>query len=264
MDLACTAVGVDAPTLKRWLALGKAAYRECEEEDPHCRFFEAFVKALEYADQAVEADRQRPVQPEPQPPPRSRAEPRRTQGDRVSEAPSLVGLVVEEAPIEIVIGSRPPWVYETDLDSPPVRSSEPPRPTGTEETPSEGTPSFPTDAEDAESRQDPTLGEVVEAIAFLSITLIVLAAIVALILVIVPIALAILVLIGSIGLTLGVAYRWRAGLIALRGGTTGGLPISGPAIRIRFGWGPRTIGMFSPNRTAGSVALSGRLRPQRE
>ncbi len=264
MDLACTAVGVDAPTLKRWLALGEAAYRECEEEDPHCRFFEAFIKALEYADQAVEANRRKPSQPEPELPPRPRAEPRRTEDDRVSEAPPLAWMVVEEAPIEIVIGSRPTWVYETPPDSTPVRSAEPARPTEPLETPSEETPSSQADIEDGEPRRDPTLGEVVEALVFLAITLIVLATIVAMILAVVPVALAGFTWIASLRLALGLAYRWRAGILILQGETTIGLPIRAPITWTAFEWRPRFARLASMDRTSGSVSLAGRLRPQRE
>ncbi len=264
MDLACTEVGVDAPTLKRWLALGEAAYLECEVEDPHCRFFEAFVKALEYADQAVEADRQRPVQPEPQPPPRSRAEPRRTQGDRVSEAPSLVGLVVEEAPIEIVIGSRPPWIYETAPEPPPVRSPEPPRPTGPEEPPSESTPTSPDVVVDQKTHRDPTFEQVAEALGVLIAGLVVLIAILVLVLAVFPIALACFTLIRALRLAIGLAYSWRAGLIAMLGGTTGGFAIPGPVTWTACARRTLLIGTVSMDRTSGSVALADRLRPQRE
>ncbi len=264
MDVACTAVGVDAPTLKRWLALGEAAYRECEEEDPHCRFFEAFTKALEDADQDVEADRRRKAQTDPKPPPRPRAEPRPTQGARASEAPSLVWLVVEEAPIEIVIGSRPPWVYETQPAPKPVRVPEPPRSPRPEDVSSEPTPSEPFEVEPTEPHRDPPIGENLAVIAVGLVTLATLVVVVLAVLAMIPIVLAVFAAIGVFREALGLTYRWRAGLIALRGGTTGSLPIPG-----RLSWNPdrrrlSPLGTISMDRTSGSVALSGRLRPQRE
>ncbi len=264
MDVACTAVGVDAPTLKRWLALGEAAYRECEEEDPHCRFFEAFVKALDDADQAVEAKRRGPTQSEPGPPPRPRSEPSRTRRERSSEMPPLVWLVVEEAPIEIVIGSRPPWVYETAPTSPPVRSPDSTQLIQPDVAPSEQARSDPADAPGSDPRRDPTVGEVVEALGVLAIALVVLIAIVLLTLAVIPVALTGFALIGSIRLALGIADRWRAGLIALRGGSSVGLPIPAPVSRNARGHGLRPVEVVPLGRTSGSIALAGRSRPQRE
>ncbi len=264
MDLACTDVGVDAPTLKRWLALGEAAYKECEEEDPHCRFFEAFIKALEYADQAAEAARQRPAEPEPEPSPRPRTEPRRTLGNRSSEPLPIAWVVVEEAPIEIVIGSRPPWVYETTPTPTPVRPPEPPQPVWVEDAPSEDMPTTPAEVDEAALRRDPTLEQVAEAVGVIVGVLVVLIAIVVLALVVFPIMLASFALIGAFRLALALAYRWRAGVLALRGGELEGLPIPSPVARNALGRRLRPLVEASFDRTSGSVALAGRLRPQRE
>ncbi len=126
VDRACVRSGVDAPTLRRWLALGEVAFLECEKADPHGRFFAAFIKALECADQASEADDSGgdadPIAdaPRPKPPSESRGSERRTRPEPPSEMPCLVWEVVEEAPIEIRIGSRPAWVYETSPSRPPT------------------------------------------------------------------------------------------------------------------------------------------------
>ncbi len=263
MDLACTAVGVDASTLKRWLALGEAAYRESEEEDPHCRFFEAFVKALEYADSRRDNEPQ-PSEPKPEPPPKPRSEPRRTRSARSSEAPPLVWLVVEEAPIEIVIGSRPPWVYETPSAPDPVPATETPRPSQLEDASFEDAPAMPAEPEESDPRRDAPIGEDLAVIAIGLATLVVLIAAVLLTLAAIPVAMAGFVVIGTVRLTIGSLYRWRAGLIALRSGGTGVLAIPGRATRFTSRERRRPAMVVSGDRTDGSVALAGRLRPQQE
>ncbi len=263
IDLACTAVGVDAPTLKRWLALGEAAYLEYEEEDPHCRFFEAFVKALEYADSHLEDDPQ-PIEPKLIPPSQPQVGSKPTESNRASESSPLPWLVIEEAPIEIVLGSRPAWVYETDPKATSVQAPEPLRPTQFDPGSSEETlevPTSPAEVDETEPRHEPTLGE---AVGVLLVALIVLILALMLALAVIPVALAGFALIGAIRLVTGLAFRWRAGLIALGAGSIEGLPLSGSVIWTACGKRPQTLGMVSVDRTAGSVSLSGRLRPQRE
>ncbi len=271
MDRVCTVVGVDAPTLKRWLALGEAAYRESEEEDPHCWFFKAFVKALEHAERAAEADNPRLDEPEYEPPRRPRREPRRAGGHRSSDHPPLAWLVVEEAPIAIVIGSRPPWVYETPPTSRPGPAPQPTRPTeGGEITISEPESMVPVDEEAVVPRRDPTreeLGAILGVLAVGLALLVVVVLLILLVLAMIPVALAGMVLIGTLRLAWGVACRWRAGLIALRGGAFEGLAMPGRVVLSpRSKWPGRRHprGRIDPDRTAGSVAWSDRLPPQRE
>ncbi len=264
IDSACNAVGVDAPTLKNWLTRGEEAYLECEREDPRCRFFEAFGMALESANQANETDRRKPTEPEHQPPLRPQAELRRPQGDRSSNSPPLVWLVVEEAPIEIVIGSRPPWVYETPPERPPTQAPEQPQPSEGNDAPISHTPPEPAWIEPEANRRDLSFRKDLAVIAVGLVFLGILAVTALLILSTIPIILVGAATIRLTCSTLSLAYRWRTGLIALRGGGHPGLALASSVSQLTSGRSPRFLGEISLDRTPGSVAWSDRLRPQRE
>ncbi len=264
IDLACTTVGVDALTLKRWLALGEAASRQGEEEDPHCRFFEAVSKALGYADQARDLKDRATNESGLQAPGQPRDEPRRAGRNQTPDHPPLAWLVVEEAPIEIVIGSRPPWVYETPPAPDPGQTTEAFRTTLPEDVPFEDAPTTPVEPDEAEPRCDEPIGEDLAVIAVGLVFLAILAVAVLLILLMIPVVLAGFTAIGAIRTAVGLAYRWRAGLITLSGGGSQGLAIPGPIGRPTWRSSLRLPKVDCLDRTAGSVAWADRSPPQRE
>ncbi len=262
MDLACIAVGVNAPTLKHWLALGEAAYLESEEEDLHCRFFEAVIKALEYADQARDLNDRATNEPEPQALPRPRSEQRRAGRNRPADHPPLVWLVVEEAPIEIVIGSRPPWVYETPRQTRTDREPEPPRSVRGDGESSQDTLPEPVEIKEIARHRDSTIGLDLAVIAVGLAILAIQVVVVLLVLLMIPVVSAGYALMGAIRGMVRLAYRWRAGLIALRGR---GVDICPPPSGWAERWTPpsgllRSYGLQS----LGAIALTGRMLPQRE
>ncbi len=270
MDQACAEVGVDAPTFQRWMALGEEAFLICEERDPHCRFYKALVRtqhASKTADVSRLVDRTQPNKPPPALPTGYPGEPQRTRDDRSTEFPPLAWLVVEEAPIEIVIGSRPPWVYETAPTPESVPAPEPLGAAWADDSTSEPATSESVDERVEASPSAPRLVEVVAVLSILLVDLALLIVVILLLAAVIPMMLGGLTLIGSIRLVWGMVLRWRAGLMALRGRAITGIPIPGPTLP-RASWTllgqrhPRR--MVDPDRTAGSVALAGRLRPQRE
>lgn len=190
-----------------------------------------------------------------------------------SEPAPLARLVVAEAPIEIVLRSRPVWVYGPGADrdragmAPRLRIMQPPAaetpaPVGTEFGPPELAQSAiptPDGVEPSASGRDaPTWAILVALVIELALLIATLATIAAMIL----IAAATFAVVGPIRLALALAYRWRAGVRALWAARAEGCPC--PVAWASRGTAHRSIVMVRPDRRLGALAWTGRSLPQRE
>ncbi len=283
-DQACVDAGIRKPTLLRWMEIGRATAHQ-GIPDPHAAFFMAFKEALQeahgaeddheddedlddFGDDAFDSDL---CKPEPDDPPREPRESDRADTDSPSTCPSLVWMVVEEAPIEIVIGSRPPWVYEThpsrrstDAVSGPTSEGRAPATIPSDRPEQRIPPDEPTPITDRAhaSRPDPSLAAIIMVLIANTIATLLLLALIVVVVALIPVALAGLILIGVIRWLIRLAFRWRAGLIALRGGgaDVGPFPV---------GWAARWTSPSSPTspqgfRRLGAIASTGRTLPKRE
>ncbi len=265
----CMAVGVDEPTLIRWMSRGEAAHSQKRIDDPHALFLIALRRAMAEArasglwiglrDPSPDVSQRSATSARPDEPPRTD---RRVSNDFAPLASS----VVEEAPIEIVIGSRPAWVFEADdsdrnrvapaepprVDEP--RSPEPPHPVA----PECGFAGSTETEESAPKRDGPTWVIVVALLIGLAGLIIASMLVIAMLLV----ATAAFAVIGPIQVALALAYRWRDNVRALRGGGADGCPC--PVARASRGTSSHPIPLVRPERSLGALAWTGRTLPQRE
>ncbi len=289
---ACMAVGVDELTIQRWMARGEVAHCNGRYEDPYAVLYVAFRRACNAArasgyrlglrEQGTSTSRpngssghlRRPnrtdLRPSDDPTTRSSGNPAPRSS---SELAPLARLVVVEAPIEIVYGSRPAWVYGPDpephRDEPARRpgfeepvAAETPAPVVTEVGPSEPDEPATSGLDGAESsRSSPDVPTWAIFVALI-INLVLLIATLAMVAATILIATAVFVVTGPIRLALALAYRWRAGLRALWGGGAEACPC--PVAWASRGTSLRSSFVVRPDRRLGALAWTGRSLPQRE
>ncbi len=288
---ACMAVGVDEPTIQRWMARGEVAHREGRAEDPYAVSYVAFRRACNAARasgfrlglRGREPNSSRPNgssgrigkpnRANPRPSDSSASRPSGNPASRSSSVPApLARLVVTEAPIEIVLESRPAWVYGPDPEQhrdTSARRSEVVEPEAdrtpaaivTEVEPPEGAETAipaPAGGEPSGANRDAPTWAILVA---LTVDLVLLIATLAMIVVTILIAMAVFVVVGPIRIALALASRWRAGLRALWGGGAEACPY--PVARASRGTA-HPIFLVRPDRRLGALAWTGRSLPQRE
>ncbi len=272
LDRAAKAVGVDARTFTIWCKLGHDAANESCHADPHARFARAVAKAIRDAERVRTSSpiyhAEPPRQPEPDAPPRRPAEPPRTTCNRSSECPPLAALVVRPAPIEFVDRSRPVWVFGGEPNERPETPVE--RPDEVDPTTLPTHPPFAVETDDehetlVEAECPPS--RIMPTSAIIAISAVMLAALIAAISLIVAITPIVLAARATLWLTrssIAIAYRWRAGVLALRGGGADGCRWPVPWATRRMSMSCIDVWALRPNRTHGAIALAGRTRPQRE
>ncbi len=288
---ACMAVGVDEPTIQRWMARGEVAHRVGRAEDPHAVLYVAFRRACDAARASgfpLRLRGQEENQSRPAGSSRCPGEPSRTD-PYVSDAPAsrptvsqvsrssgspapLARSVVAEAPIEIGLRARPVWVYGPTADR---HQDTPARRTGVEQPvaavtlasvvtevgpPEPGEPATSKLDGTEPSRSSPDAPTWAIFVALI-INLVLLIATLAMVAATILIATAVFAVVGPIRLALALASRWRAGLRALRGGTEG-CPY--PVVRASRGTSYRAVFIVRPERRFGALAWTGRSLPQRE
>ncbi len=289
---ACMAVGVDEPTIQRWMAHGEVAYLEGRFEDPYAVSYVAFRRACNAARASgfrLGLRGREPNTSRPNGSPERLGKPNRTNSHSSddpalrpsgnpatrssSEPVSLARLVVAEAPIEIVYGARPAWVYGPDPERHRDASA---RRSEVVEPEADGTPAaIVTEAEPPEGAETaipaPAGGEPSGAnrdaptwaiLVALTIKLVLLIATFAMIAATILIATAVFVVVCPIRLALALAYRWRVGVRALWGGGAEGCPC--PVAWASRGTVHRSIFVVRPDRRLGALAWTGRSLPQRE
>ncbi len=262
LECACRGLGIDPVTLQAWMSLGLKVEPQERQDDPFGRFVNELQRAMEGAQSSHDADA---VANEPQrQPERSVTQqpldaPNDTPWDWENDDRPLAWQVVSVAPIEFHFGpttvrSQPAWhepsAGPSEAGSMPVGDSIDSDAEAREEV----------DAEPCVGHRDVPI-EMIVAIRIVGV-----AALIAVILLVIALTLIATVIFVAVGLVRGMlalAYRWRAGVIALRGGGADGCPW--PDARARQS-SMSALTRFHPSleRSLGPVALAGRNRPQRE
>ncbi len=271
LERAARAAGVDVSTLQDWIQRGLDVEADVRDVDPFAIFAGTLREALDDAEDACferSSDHTSPFGRESEASRPPVDEPKGSDRSRAPRCPPLAWLVVEEAPIEIVIGSRPVWVYESEPQ--PSTMSRVERPSFHAPPPAIRADAWdkPNDIEpdpvgdERPSNRDRPIAVMIMATIVVSLVAVVA---IALAVVVVAIALAGVALIGPTRLAIGLMYRWRAGLLALRGGGAIGFPypVGSTWCRLSRAVSPgRSVP--PPDRMLGAASLTGRSRPQRE
>ncbi len=289
---ACMAVGVDEPTIKRWMARGEVAHQAGRAEDPHAILYVAFRRACNAArasgyrlglrEQGTNTSRPtgssghlgRSNGPASRASDVSESRSSGNPATRPSSEPvPLTRLVVAEAPIEIVLRTRPVWVYGPDAE--PQRVATAHRPEIEQPVAVEATGSVVTEVESSDPAEAATSGldgaeptrsspdvPTWAILVALIIKLVLLIATFAMIAATILIATTVFIVVGPIRLALALASRWRAGLQALWGEGAEWCPC--PVAWASRGTAYRSIFIVRPDRSLGALAWTGRSLPQRE
>ncbi len=265
LECACRDLGIDPVTLQAWVNLGLKVEPKERGDDPFGRFVIELQRAMEEARSPGDAGlvANGPLRgPERIAPRQPVGEPNHALWDWEADERPLAWQVVRVAPVVFDFGattarSEPAW------DEPSVVSSE----VGSMPVEDRTASASDSDADSEEVAEEPCIEhrnvpiEVIVAIRVVGVA--VLIAVILLVIALILITMAVFVGIGLVRMMLALAYRWRAGVIALRGaGADNGLwPVAGtrqssmsPSLR----WRPL------PERSLGAIALTGRNWPQRE